>query len=164
VNLAEAAARNAVLKTLLDRVKAAYEQSRKDVDAAMREVGAERVSASLPSGVKVAQIVLTQPKPAVVLDEDAFLDWCEANWPDEIVTVRRVRSSFQTAMLSRLAIVGERAVDTATGEAVEWAHVRAAGEPYPTTKLVEGGKAAIETAWRDGEISLDALTMPEIER
>lgn len=164
MSIAEAAARNAVLKVLLDKVKAAYEQSRHDVAQAMSEVGAERVAASLPNGVKVAQVVMAQPKPAIVLDEDAFLDWCEQNRPDEIVTVKRVRSSFQEAMLARLAIVADDVVDTRTGESVPWARVRPAGEPYPTTKLVDGGKQAIEAAWREGEISLDALSMPEIDR
>lgn len=162
MSLPEAAARAAVLKTLLDKVKAAYERARTDVATAMIEQGAERVSAALPDGTKVAQLVMTQPKPAIVLDDEAFLAWCETNFPDEITTVRRVRSSFEAAMLAQLVIVADDVVHTRTGESVEWAKVRAAGEPYPTTKLVEGGKDAIERAWHEGAISLDALSMLEI--
>lgn len=163
--LSEAAARSAVLKTLLDEVKTAYEQSRKEVRAAMVEQGAERVAASLPDGTKVAQIVLSQPRETIGVDDRAFLEWVRENHEDELVIPPvTVRSSFRDAILARLTIVGGQVVDTKTGQVVEWAHVNPAGEPYPTTKLITGGKEAILAAWNDGVISLDALSTKAIER
>lgn len=165
MKLSEAAARSAVLKTLLDEVKAAYEQSRKEVHAAMVEQGAERVAAALPDGTKVAQIVLSQPRESIGIDDRAFLEWVRENHEGELVIPPvTVRSSFRAAVLGQLTIVRGEVVDTKTGQVIEWAHVNPAGEPYPTTKLVTGGKEAILAAWNDGTISLDALSTKAIEQ
>jgi hypothetical protein len=80
--------------------------------------------------------------------------------PNEIVPT--VRSSFKAALLAGLVIVGEQVVDTATGETVDWANIRPASGRYTTTRFETGGKDAVLRAWRAGEISLDALTTPEL--
>jgi hypothetical protein len=158
--LTDAAARCAVLKTLTDTVKAAYEDSRKVVHELMVEQGAERVSAAIGEQ-KIAQIVLTEPKPSISLIEDDFLDWVTLSYDHELV--HTVRSSFKAAILARLVAVDGQVVDTKTGAVVEWARVNPASERYTTTKLNPGGREAILAAWHAGDISLDALSQPEIE-
>jgi hypothetical protein len=131
--------------------------------AARDALGVKSVDIELPDGTRVGTATLTQPKAGVCIDDAAFLKWVAAERPTEIVTA--VRESFRRVVVGRLKIVGEDVVDKTTGEVMPWASVRPAADT-PTSfsvRYAEGGREAIEQAWREGRFNpLDHLTAPAL--
>ena len=127
--------------------------------AAHEALGVKSVDVTLPDGTKVGTATLTAPAAGISVDEAAFMRWVQAEHPTEVVPA--VRESFRRVVRSRLKIVDGKVIDKSTGEVVPWASVRAAAE-RPTSfsvRYADGGREAIETAWREGRLNpLDHLT------
>lgn len=115
----------AALKALETGLRDQIEQAERAVLTAAQDVGAERFST--PYGpVTVAR----RAGGIEVIDDAAFLDWCEANLPDAVETVRKVRPQTAKAALARLTVMRGLVFDTETGEEVAWAAPTPPGDPY----------------------------------
>jgi hypothetical protein len=168
IDLRAAAAREAVLKTLLDAVKAEYEEARADVqfalDQARETVGATQVNAELPDGTVVAKVSLTDPKPAAqVTDEKAFTDWVVANYPTEKATriVTEVRDAFRTQLLAEATAAGVPVwADRETGEVhtVPGVEIRATRARTHSVRFAKDGRDQVAAAWREGRLGNTAPT------
>lgn len=66
---------------------------------------------------------------AYVAAPQAFIEWCMQRYPSEVETVVQLRPAFQAALLQRLHLEGDSAVDPATGEEVPGLAVRPGGTP-----------------------------------
>ena len=116
----------------LAALKALEHGLREQIDLAERAVldtaaavGGERFTT--PYGPVV---VARKDGGVVVTDEHAFTAWCEANLPDAIETIRRVRPQTAKAALARLVVMKGQVFDNQTGEEVPWAAVTDPGKPY----------------------------------
>lgn len=158
MNLKQQVLAAAVSRVLKDRLAEADAAGRAEVlrqlKAAREALGVKSVDIELPDGTVVGTASLSQPKPGVTVDEAGFLKWAIAEHPEEVV--QAVRESFRRAVMARLRIVGDdTVVDKKTGYVVEWASVRHAA-PEPTTfsvRFADGGRVAIEDAWRGGVLA-----------
>lgn len=161
MSLKETALRVAVLATLTDKVKATLAQARREQADAMGEVGAAGVNVELADGRRVAKVALVAGRvSAQVADEKDLLEWVQANYPDQVETVVRVRDGFRQRLLTDAANKGAP-VDPVTGEVVPGIGIRT-GAPYVSTSGLQ--RDVIEAAWRDGSIQLlDFVELPAIE-
>jgi hypothetical protein len=154
----------AVRKLLVEKINEADGIARGDtlqkLLAVHESMGVKTLDVMLPDDTKVARATLPQPKPGVVVDDQAFLKWVAAEHPTEIVEA--VRESFRRAVLKRLEIVGDEVVDKQGGQVVPWASVRPAAEKPSnfTVTFVGDGRQAVEQAWLDGTINLLDFTAP----
>jgi hypothetical protein len=169
VNLADLAAREAVLKALADEIGDQLKAVRAEVQAALDEsTGVRQVAAVLPGGTQVAKVSLTDPAPAaVVTDPEAFLAWVRDNHPDEGAVVRRVvteiRPATQTALLAEMTAAGvPQWCNTETGEVhtVPGVEIRATRARSHSVRFDKGGRDRVAEAWRAG--ALTALVLPEL--
>lgn len=154
------ALRCAALKTLADDVGEALTASKTALKDGMAAVGADRVTARLPDGTKVASLPLAGGESrARVTGAAAFLAWVTANRPDMLDTV--VRPAYVKAVLDQANTAGA-AVDTGSGEVIPGVTFE------PTTQYVavsfakgtqpgDGGREAIRAAWRTGELDVRDL-------
>jgi len=78
----------AVLGTLLDKVKAAYADARKEAEAefaGIRKDGIPQQKVMLPDGTEIGLISIKAASPEIVPDSDtALMDWCRENFPQAI--------------------------------------------------------------------------------
>lgn len=163
----EATTREAVLKALLDEVKAAYEEARTEVqhhlDAAQQTSGARQFSAALPDGTQVGTISLTGGEPAAqITDEDAFTEWARAAFPSERVTriVRSVQAAFTSRLLDEMTAAGAaQVVDPESGEVheVPGVEIRPTRKRSHSVRFAKAGREAVGEAWRRGELAPLAL-------
>lgn len=139
--------RVAILKALADTVTGAAQQARGDLLTAMVAAGAEKATAELPDGTKVASVSLCGGDKATarVVDDAAFLAWVKANRPDEIE--EKVRESYRKAVLDGITKTGEEVPGVELGTSTA----------YVSNRFKAGGKDAIAQAWAKG-----ALTMPQV--
>lgn len=112
--------------------------------------------------------VMVVEKGKTISLEPEYDAWVEDNYPDEIETVKRVRSSFTKAILARLVIVKDKAIDSETGEVMPWAVVLPPADPhvsYPSSSAQREAKALarqVVSAGVDGLMgSLRELTEAE---
>jgi hypothetical protein len=174
VNLREAAAEEAVLKTLLDVVDAEYKAKRAAVQHLLDEVrettGTTRIDAALPDGTVVAKIGASDPKPeAKVVDVDAFRAWVQSAYPDEVerkfvpaAWSTSVRSSFAEKLLGQMTAAGV-VCDPETGETVPGVEIRATRARTHAVRFEKSGRADIIAAFQAGRLSLpDLLGPPEL--
>lgn len=118
-------------------------------DMSVRHV--EKVGAFLPDGTKIASVTRSGgKKTAQVADADAALAWCQHRYPDEVVTVKMIRPSFQTRLLTLAGSlpVGSQGVDPFTGEELPFIKV-VTGSPYVTVTKTDDGVARM-TALANG--------------
>jgi hypothetical protein len=166
VNLKDAALRAAVLKRLKEKIRLADEAGRAealDMFLAARDtLGVKSVDVVLPDGQKVASATLPAPQPGVVVDEEQFRAWVQAEHPDEIV--QAVRESFRRAVMKSLVIHGDKVVNRRTGETVSWARVRPAADrpTHFTITFTPAGRELIEQAWADGKLNLLDVVTPAL--
>jgi hypothetical protein len=170
MGLKEAAEREAVLKTVHEKVKAAYDAAREDtqlqLDAAKKTTGTTRVAAELPGGTPLATTSLTTPKEeARVVDSDLFLKWVRDTYPDEVVSrvVTEVRTAFANRLLKEMGAAGvARVVNTETGELhdVPGVDVRVWRKATHRVLMADGAEQAIAAAWRDGRLA--HLDLPQL--
>lgn len=171
-DLKDTASRLAVLKTLLDAVKAEYEGVRTEfqyeLDAAYEQGGVTRVDATLPDGKVVAKVGLIDPKPeAKVTDEAAFLAWVVATYPTEKTTrlVTEVQPAFRTKLLGEATGAGVP-VDASTGEAIPGVEIRATRSRTHSVRFEKTGRDDVAAAWAAGllgDVAPRALTGADAE-
>ena len=170
MNLRESAAREAVLKTLLDAVKAEYDAARAEtqelLDAAAQESGTRQVAVALPDGPDIATVSLSSGEAAAkIVDEAAFTAWVIANFDTEIERkfITTVRKAFADRLLKEM---------TASGVA-EWAdpesgviHNVPGVTVAPTrarthsVRFKKDGRDQVMQAWRNGRLT--GLVLPQL--
>ncbi|WP_372344644.1 hypothetical protein [Streptomyces sp. KL116D] len=164
MDIAQLALEEAALKTVADSINDRLKEVKKAMQEQLVDNGISKVTATLPDGTKVATISRSDAKPAaVVVDEDAFLEWVRTIARDEITTrlVTEVRPAYRTNILAQMTAAGvARIIDTDTGELHDVPGV----EVKPTRSLTHsvrpsaGAKEAIAEAWRNGQLAhLDLL-------
>lgn len=158
MNLADYALRAAVLKTLADEVDNRLAEAKEAAKAAFAEAGATQAVPQLPDGTKVATASLAggDSRSASVTDENALLAWVAANHPGEIVTA--IRDTYKKKLLDAAKAAG-KPIDPVTGEVVPGITV-GKSTPYVSLRFRPGGKDAIATAWRAGELAGIELVAP----
>jgi hypothetical protein len=172
-SLPAAVTRAAVLRVVLDEVRKAYDAARQAADGELvdlhRNLGVTQVEIRVSGHHRpVAQISLSDPKPAFRIDEAAFLDWCQREHPTEVETVVTdpvvaVRPAWRKSLLGRLDVTDDGAVvDRDTGRVLDF--VTVAEPPPPGTSLTfkTGGRDVVAVACREGRLSLgDLLGLPD---
>lgn len=159
----DATTREAVLKALLDKVKSAYEEARTDVqhllDVQQRTTGGRQFEATLPDGKKVGTIGLTGGEPAAqIVDREAFVAWCRAEYPAEAVTriVKDVQAAFVSRLLDEMTAAGvTQIVDVETAEVhdVPGVEIRPTRSRSHSLRFGKAGRELVEAAWRTGELA-----------
>jgi hypothetical protein len=170
MNPKEAAAREAVLKALLDVVDAEYKAARaetaKALEQAAEETGTRQVAATLPDGTVVATVSLTSGEAeARVVDEQKFTAWVRDTVAEEVERrfVTEVRPAFRKKILAELTAAGATEwADPATGvihdvPGVEIVPARARSHRVSFRK---DGRERVMQAWRDGRLT--AVVLPEL--
>ncbi|MFJ6707003.1 MULTISPECIES: hypothetical protein [unclassified Streptomyces] len=168
-----ATTREAVLKTLLDQVKEAYETARTDVQSMLDEqqktTGGTKFEATLPDGTKVADIGLTGGEPAAQLvDEQLFVAWARERYPEHSVTklVKSVRPAFVELLLGQMTAAGvAQVLDEDTGElldvpgvAIKATRKRSHSVRFARrSKARADGRELIAAAWRAGALAEHVL-------
>lgn len=178
----DAVTRQAVLGALLDEVKAAYQDARRDahdlLEAQHKVTGSTKTDALLPDGTKVASVSRQGgERAAQVTDEDAFAAWVRDTYPSEFTVdiipakvVTGVRPAFAAKVLGEATAAGvARYVDPETAElhilpGVEIRPSRAASHRITYTRGSKAqptaGRDAIAAAWREGNLA--ALVLPAL--
>jgi hypothetical protein len=170
VNLRESAAREAVLKTLLDAVKAEYDAARAEtqelLDAAAQETGTRQVAIALPDGPDIATVSLSSGEAAAkVVDEDAFTAWVIANYATEVERkfVTTVRKAFADRLLKEMtAAGGTEWADPETGVIHDVPGVAIAPSRARThsVRFKKEGRNQVMQAWREGRLT--GVVLPEL--
>jgi DNA primase len=170
MNLKEAAAREAALKTLLDVVEAEYKAARAAtrtaLEAAAETTGVRQVAVSLPDGPDVATVSLSSGEAAAkVVDEDAFTTWVRDNYATEVERkfVTTVRRSFADRLLKEMTAAGAAEyADPETGVIHEVPGVAIAPARARThsVRFKKDGRAQVMQALREGD--LIAAVLPEL--
>lgn len=170
MSLKEAAAREAYLKTLLDKVKEAYDAARKEtrtaLEASAEESGVRQVAATLPGGPDIATVSLSSGEAAAkVIDEEAFTAWVIAYYGTEVERrfVTEVRAAFRDKVLGALTAAGgldwadpeSGVIHEVPGVAIAPARARTHSLRFKT-----GGRDKVMQAWREGRLAEVAL--PEL--
>lgn len=166
----QATTREAVLKALLDEVKAAYEEARAEVQYALdrqqETTGARQFAAALPDGTKVGTVSLTSGEPAAqITDRAAFTAWARETFPAERVTriVKEVREAFAERLLDEMTAAGvPQVVDPESGEVheVPGVEIRATRKRSHSVRFAKGGREAVGEAWRSGVLA--PLVLPAL--
>ena len=168
MSLKESAAREAVLKTLLDAVKTEYDTARAEtqelLDTAAQETGATQVKVTLPDGPDIATVSLSSGEAtAKVIDEDEFTQWVVAHYGSEVTRrfVTEVQPAFTKKLLAELtAAGGTEWPDPETGVIHEVPGVAIAPARARThsVRFKTGGRDQVMAAWREGRLADVALT------
>ncbi|MER5785780.1 hypothetical protein ABT104_29295 [Streptomyces mobaraensis] len=166
----QATTREAVLKALLDEVRAAYEAARAEVqhhlDSAQEATGARQFTAELPDGRRLGTVSLTGGEPAAqIIDREAFTAWARESFPAERVTriVKEVREAFAERLLAEMTAAGvPQVVDPESGEVhdVPGVEIRATRRRSHSVRFAKGGREAVGEAWRSG--ALAPLVLPAL--
>lgn len=170
MNLRESAAREAVLKTLLDAVKAEYDAARAEtqelLDAAAQETGTRQVAVALPDGPDIATVSLSSGEAAAkIVDEDAFTAWVIANYATEVERklVTTVRKAFADRLLKEMtAAGGNEWADPETGVIHDVPGVMIAPSRARThsVRFKKEGRDQVMQAWREGRLA--SVVLPEL--
>ncbi|MDH6116854.1 hypothetical protein ABH930_000273 [Kitasatospora sp. GAS204A] len=170
MSLQDAAAREAVLKALSDRIGDALKAVRTEVQAELdAAAGVRQIEARLPDGKLVAKVSLTDPAPAaVVTDPDAYLAWVRDQHPagkDNVVRrfVTEVRPAFTTALLAELTAAGvPQWCDQQTGEVhdVPGVEIRATRARSHSVRFEKTGRDLVAEAWQAGLLA--DIVLPQI--
>lgn len=170
MTLKEAAAREAALKTLLDTVKDAYDEARKEtraaLEAAAQETGVRQVAVSLPDGPDIATVSLSSGEAiARVVDEDVFKAWVRDHYATELERkfITTVRKAFVDRLLKEMTAAGAAEfADPETGVIHEVPGVAIAPARARThsVRFKENGRQQVLKALREGQ--LIASVVPEL--
>jgi hypothetical protein len=175
MSLKDAAAREAVLRTLYDAIgeelKAARAEVQAGLDSAQQDTGVRQITATLPDGTVVAKVNLSDPKPeAIVIDEDKFTAWVRDHHPQNIVRrfITEVRPAFTTALLAEMTAAGvAQWCDRETGEVheVPGVEIRATRSRTHSVRFEKSGRADVAEAWRSGRLGevVPQLALPSGE-
>ncbi|MFF2650551.1 hypothetical protein [Streptomyces sp. NPDC058045] len=167
MNLKEAAAREAVLKTLLDEVKDAYNTARGEtqqlLNAAAAETGTRQVAVDLSGVGDIATVSLSSGSAeARVSDLEAFTAWVRENYSTEIERkfVTSVRQAFTDRVLGAMtAAGGTEWADPETGVIHEVPGVTIAPARSRThnVRFKKTGRQAVMNAWRTSQLPESVL-------
>lgn len=173
MSLKEAATREAVLKTLLDAVKAEYDAARAEtqtlLDAASQETGTRQVAVGIPNGPDIATVSLSPGEAAArVVDEDAFTAWVVSQgkrFKSEIERkfVTTVRKAFVDQLLKEMTAAGvAQWADKETGELHDVPGVAIAPARARThnVRFKKTGRETVMAAWREGRLA--GVALPEL--
>ena len=163
MTLTDLALREAALKTLADTIRDELTVVKREMGAALAESGATQAAALLPDGTKVGTSSLSVPRPSArVVDEAAFTEWVADHAPAETETV--VRPAYRKSLLARMTGAGVPEVaDPGTGEITPVPGVEiSVGARTHTVRLTADGAARIAAAWRDGQLDVRLLDLPQI--
>lgn len=170
MNLRESAAREAVLKTLLDAVKSEYDAARAEtqelLDAAAQDTGTRQVAVSLPDGPDIATVSLSSGEAAAkVVDEDAFTAWVITNFATEVERklVTTVRKAFADRLMKEMtAAGGTEWADPETGVIHDVPGVAIAPSRARThsVRFKKEGRDQVMEAWRAGRLT--GVVLPEL--
>ena len=148
----------AAISLIADAAKKRKDDLRAQLKTHMDDIGADRVKAEL-DGEVVAYVTTTKPKEKLVItNERKWIDWVEANCPDEIV--KAVRESSVDRILEKFFKSIDDLVVDWNGEPVEFLAVDSK-EPYLTTKFHSDGREKLTGAFLSN--SIDARKVLELE-
>jgi hypothetical protein len=170
MSLKDAAAREAMLKTLLDVIDGEYKAVRAEVqqelDALARETGTRQIVVALPDGTEIGKVSLTSgAAEAKVTDPDAFKAWVLEHHAAEIHRefLTRVRPAFEKKLLAELtAAGGTEWADPETGviHDVPGVSIAPARARTHSVRFAKTGRDAVMAAWRNGELA--GVALPEL--
>lgn len=171
MNLKDQKLRAAVLGSLLNIVKAANEEERGELLAALvtdyKDTGNKSSSIFLPSGDKVATVTLNEAKPETVIsDREQFMEWCRSNRPDLLEVVHHPATEAWDETVVKPTAVAHLADDyrvagdgyiTADGEPVDGVEYRLPKEPskFTLAYTAKDKGASLVEAWRDGQLGVE---------
>lgn len=127
MNRAEATRQVMLLEAAAGRLKEHAKTLRLDLDADARAELAEQGTAPTWRLDLGTWSLPVSKEAATITDGAALVGWCKRRYPSEIVEV--VNPAFQEALLRRLRLDADVAVDPSTGEVVPGVGVRPAGVP-----------------------------------
>ena len=158
MSIKELSLKLAAVSLIADEAKRTKDHLRAELKSEMDAIGADRVKAELGDDV-VAYVMTTKPKFKWVITNDRkWVEWVEANCPEEIV--KSVRESSVDRILEKFfKYVDDIAVDW-NGEPVDFL-VGDIADPYLTTKFQADGRDRLKDAIV-GNV-LDAKKMSELE-
>lgn len=191
MNLRDRNLRFALLKAVADAINEELALERgdhtRDLRARYDDEGTKSFDIKLPGGGKVATISLSIPKPSTtVVDEDAFLAWCQQNMPTSIIehtipaepervipaTPERTVYTVDDGMVAAV-LKGTRPVDPAGGVVVDedglvvdGVEYKPAGAPKSFSVRYEtSGREDLAVAYRSGELDhlIAGTTLPQLE-
>ncbi|MGW0134859.1 hypothetical protein [Streptomyces sp. NPDC003299] len=175
----DAVTRQAVLGALLDKVKGAYQDARRDAHELLEQqhkaTGTTKVDALLPDGTKVGSVSRQGgERAAQVVDEDAFTAWVRDHYPSEhvvkVIPARvevSVQPAFASKILAEMTAAGvAQYADPNTGElhTVPGVDIRPSRTAAHRITYGRGSKAQpltgrelVERAWREGTLAAHVL-------
>lgn len=159
MDIKEMSLKLAAISLIADEAKKAKDKLRAELQTEMDKIGADRVKAQLGEDT-VAFVLTTKPKEKpVILNENKFIEWVEANCADEVI--KAVRPSSIDRILDKcFKNVDDEAVIDWNGEVVDFIAYESK-EPYLTTKFAGDGRETIRRAILSN--SIDARKVLEIE-
>lgn len=175
----DAVTRQAVLGALLDEVKKAYADARRDAHDLLEQqhkaTGSTKTDATLPDGTKVGSVSRQGgDKEAKVTDEDAFRAWVRDAYPTEHVVEiipMQVRTSVRTSFAAKIlaeatAADAVRYADPATGVIHDVPGVEILPSRAASHRITYGrgskaqpvaGRDLVAQAWREGHLAAHVL-------
>ncbi len=162
MSLKDTARTVAVLATLHDAIGAQLKDTKKELEAGLRdakaETGTQKISVSLDEGQDVGTVSLVQPKAAAaVTDAEQFTAWVLENFTTEIERkfVTSVKPGFQKKILDQVTAAGVAEwADPETGVIHTVPGVAMQGRAaYTRMTVPDAGKTAIAKAWREGRLA-----------
>lgn len=136
-----------ICKWLRDRIKEWETQAKLELEM----VAGER-KAAIVNGSHIGYLTLANGKRSTEVDEEAFVEWVEARYPDEVV--KAVRPAFRRKLMDGALKRG--ALIDGDGEVCEAVSITK-GEPYPTTQLSPDADITISELLNKGRIGLYGL-------
>jgi hypothetical protein len=169
MNLKEAAAREAALKTLLDVVEAEYKAARAEtrtaLEAAAQDTGVRQVAVSLPDGPDIATVSLSSGEAAAkVVDTEAFTAWVRDHYATELERkfVTTVRQAFIDRLLMEVTAIGTGEWADADGvlQKVPGVEIAPARARTHSVRFKKDGREQVMRALREGQ--LITAVLPEL--
>ena len=173
MTLKSLALKAAVLKAVLEYVKAedagTRDELREGLRAAHEESGAKSLDVRLPSGEQVATVTLplSSAGPSIT-DEAALIEWARESRPEWLIEVPATVRLNTARLYEEVTYVGAQAV-TGGGEIVPGITYDLGGKPKsPSVRFTTTGRQAIADAWADGTFGMAlpgiAPALPEVTR
>jgi hypothetical protein len=163
------AMRYAALVALTDAIGGEKNKTSAELREALWAQGLTKGTVNTPLG----PLTLRENKggaSVVITDEDALVGWCEANCPESIERITRVRPNDRGAIVgTRFVAVADDVVDSLSGELVPFAKVQREEQGPPTPSWGasplqrEAKRAAVEIAAIRCAPLVEALRMSVLE-